>query len=66
MELLTTIYDMLKFLKERGDNKLKIEYPKKYTLSLDEYEKIGTLGAFEYLSLTKKSYKTEEKRTYYR
>lgn len=57
----TTLYDMLKFLKERGDNKLKIEYPKKYNLSIEEYEKIGTLGAFEYLSLTKKSYKQKKK-----
>lgn len=57
----TSIYEMLKFLKERGDNRLKIEYPKKYTLSIAEYEQIGTLGVFEYLSLTKKSYKQKKK-----
>ena len=57
----TTLYDMLKFLKERGDRKLKIEYPKKYNLSIEEYNMITELGNFEYLSLTKKSYKQKKK-----
>ena len=52
---------MLKFLKERGDRKLKIEYPKKYNLSIEEYNMITELGNFEYLSLTKKSYKQKKK-----
>lgn len=56
-----TLYDLIKFLKDRGEKKLHIEYPKKYTLSIAEYEKIGTLGPFEFLNLSKKSYKQKKK-----
>lgn len=56
-----TLYDLIKFLKDRGEKKLHIEYPKKYRLTMEEYEQIGTLGPFEYLSLSKKSYKQKKK-----
>ena len=56
-----TIYDMLKYLFDKDVKKVKIEYPKKYNISLDEYEKISSIGTFDYLSLVKKSYGQKKK-----
>jgi DNA-directed RNA polymerase specialized sigma24 family protein len=57
----TTIYDMLKYFKDNGRERLFIEYPKKYSIDLEEYAKINSLGVFEYLNLVKKSYKQKKK-----
>lgn len=56
-----TIYDMLKYLWEKDVRRVKIEYPKKYNISLEEYEKISSIGTFDYLNLVKKSYGPKKK-----
>jgi len=56
-----TIRDMLQYLWDKGERKIKIEYPKKYNISLEEYDAIGKIGHFDYLNLTKKTYKQKKK-----
>ena len=54
-----SIYDVLKFLKDRGETHVKLVYPKKYMVNMDEYNQICTIN-FEYLDLTRKSYKPKK------
>lgn len=56
-----SVYEILKTIHDRGERKIKLIYPKKYVISLDEYEKITNIGKFEYLSLTRKTYNQKKK-----
>jgi hypothetical protein len=56
-----TLKDLLQHLWDRGSRKLKIEYPKKYIITMDEFEEISKIGFFDYLDLTRKTYKQKKK-----
>ena len=56
-----SVYDILLFLQNRGETKISVIYPKKYVISLDEYDKICTLKPFEIMKLVRKTYKQKKK-----